>query len=209
MFYEPDKRDHGLPLNPFKALVVPRPIGWISTVSPEGDLNLAPFSFFNMFGSDPPCVVFGTSSRVEGTRKDTHDNVERGGDFVVNVVSQDHLEAMVATSYPYAPGESEFERAGLTALPSKLVKSPRVEGVPASFECVYVQSVDLPSNDQEQKPALVIGRVVGVHVADEIIVDGKIDVMRLRPLGRLGYMDYATVDNIVSKPSLAGRPLKL
>ena len=209
VFYEPDKRNHGLPYNPFKALVVPRPIAWITTMDEEGRVNLAPFSFFNMMGSDPPCVVFGTSGRLDGRLKDTQDFAERGGDFVINIASYDHFDAIVETSFPFEPGESEIDRAGLAMLPSRLVRPPRIAGTPAQMECIYLSTIPLPSNDPKERAAMVLGKVVGVHIADEVIVDGKVDIHRLRPISRLGYTDYATVDNVFSRQSRAGRPVKL
>ena len=112
MFYEPDKRNHGLPHNPFKALVVPRPIGWISAIDHSGRINLAPYSFFNLVASDPPCVMFAASSRLDGTLKDSQDFAEKGGEFVVNIASFDQREELIATSYPYAPGQNEFIETG-------------------------------------------------------------------------------------------------
>lgn len=209
MFYEPDKRDHGLPWNPFKALVVPRPIGWIATIDDAGCPNLAPFSFFTMVASDPPCVVFGASSRLNGSPKDTRALAEKQGEFVVSLASYDQREVVVATSFPFEPGVNEFKRAGLEELPSRLVRPPRVGGAPAHLECVHLASIDLPSNDPVLTNAAVLGRVIGVHIEDAMIVDGRVAIDRLRPISRLGYTDYATVDNIFSIDSLAGRPKKL
>ncbi len=146
MFYQPDKRDHGLPRAPFKALVVPRPIGWISSVDPQGRPNLAPYSYFNGVSSDPPCVMFAPSMRSrEGMRKDSHSNAELSGDFVVNLATYELREAMNASSASLAAGENEFTAAGLETLPSRLIKPPRVKGAPVHLECVYLKTVDLPS----------------------------------------------------------------
>jgi flavin reductase (DIM6/NTAB) family NADH-FMN oxidoreductase RutF len=197
MFYEPDKRDHGLPRDPFKALVVPRPIGWISSIDPEGRPNLAPYSFFNGVSADPPCVMFAASLRPrELQRKDSHSNAERSGDFVVNLATYELRDAMNTSSASLAAGENEFTAAGLEMLPSRLIKAPRVKGAPVHLECVYLKTVDLPSTTTDQANFMVVGRVVGVHIDDTLIVDGRVDIARARPIARLGYMDYCVVDEL-------------
>ena len=197
MFYQPDKRDHGLPRDPFKALVVPRPIGWISSVDPQGRPNLAPYSYFNGVSSDPPCVMFAPSMRSrEGMRKDSHSNAELSGDFVVNLATYELREAMNASSASLAAAENEFTAAGLETLPSRLIKPPRVEGAPVHLECVYLKTVDLPSTVAGQANFIVIGRVVGIRIDDALIVDGRVDIARARPIARLGYMDYCVVDEL-------------
>jgi flavin reductase (DIM6/NTAB) family NADH-FMN oxidoreductase RutF len=195
MFYEPDKRNHGLPRDPFKALVVPRPIGWISSIDPQGRPNLAPYSFFNGVASEPPCVMFSASLRRDRTHKDSHSNAERSGEFVVNLATFDLREAMNASSAGLAPGENEFAAAGLQMLPSVMVKPPRVKGARAHLECVYLKTVELPSSKTEAN-FMVIGRVVGVHIDDALIVDGRVDIAQARPIARLGYMDYCVVDEV-------------
>jgi flavin reductase (DIM6/NTAB) family NADH-FMN oxidoreductase RutF len=197
MFYQPDKRDHGLPRDPFKALVVPRPIGWISSVDPQGRPNLAPYSYFNGVSSDPPCVMFAPSMRSrEGMRKDSHSNAELSGDFVVNLATYELREAMNASSASLAAGENEFTAAGLATLPSRLIMPPRVKGAPVHLECVYLKTVDLPSTVAGQANFIVVGRVVGIHIDDALIVDGRVDIARARPIARLGYMDYCVVDEL-------------
>jgi len=197
MFYQPDKRDHGLPRDPFKALVVPRPIGWISSIDPQGRPNLAPYSYFNGVSSDPPCVMFAPSMRSrEGMRKDSHSNAELSGDFVVNLATYELREAMNASSASLAAGENEFAAAGLETLPSRLIKPPRVKGAPVHLECVYLKTVDLPSTVAGQANLIVVGRVVGIHIDDALIVDGRVDIARARPIARLGYMDYCVVDEL-------------
>lgn len=194
MFYEPDKADHGLPHDPFKSLVVPRPIGWISTVDENGVANLAPYSFFNAVCDAPPCVMFGSALRPgEDTRKDSQRNAERTGGFVVNMAAFDQRAALNETSASLPPGVSEFETAGLQALPSRFVKAPRVAGAYAQLECVYLETVEMPSTHPQRRNFVVFGRVVGIHVDDAIIRDGRVDVTRAGPLARLGYMDYTVV----------------
>jgi len=197
MFYQPDKRDHGLPRDPFKALVVPRPIGWISSIDPQGRPNLAPYSYFNGVSSDPPCVMFAPSMRSrEGMRKDSHSNAELSGDFVVNLATYELREAMNASSASLAAGENEFAAAGLETLPSRLIKPPRVKGAPVHLECVYLKTVDLPSTVAGQANFIVVGRVVGIHIDDALIFDGRVDIARARPIARLSYMDYCVVDEL-------------
>ncbi len=198
MFYEPDKRDHGLPRDPFKSLVVPRPIGWISTLDAEGRPNLAPYSFCNAVASDPPVVVFGTSRRPDGSRKDSQRNIEATGEFVLNLAIHELRAEMNTTSATLSPGESEFAAAGLDTLPARLVRPPRVRASPVHFECVWLQTVALPCNTPGQGNFAVFGRVVGVHVDDALIADGLVDIARARPIARLGYMDYTSVDRVFS-----------
>jgi len=199
MFIDPDRNDHGLPWNPFKSIVIPRPIGWISTLSREGIANLAPYSFFNAVSADPPMVMFasnGTGPR--GYRKDSARNAEETGEFVVNLVAYAQREAMNMTADDVGPEVDEFVHAGLGKLPSVRVKAPRVAGAPAHLECVHHQTVPLPPGAGGAVNAIVIGRVVGIHVEDWALApDGRIDVLRLRPVARLGYRDYAAVESFI------------
>ena len=197
MFYEPGRDRHGLARDPFKSLVVPRPIGWISTLSRDGVVNLAPYSFFNGVATDPFVVMFaaGGVARPEPL-KDSRRNAEETGEFVVNVVPEHLREQMNATSADVAPGVDEFTFAGLDALPSRRVEPPRVAGCPAHLECVYLETVVLPCNDAGSTNAIVLGEVVGIHIDDAILTDGMIDMSKFRPVARLGYMDYTVVDNV-------------
>jgi len=202
LFYKPEARDRSvLPHDPLKALVSPRPIGWISTLGTDGVANLAPFSFFNMVANTPPVVMFCTNGaqRPDG-RKDSHRNAQDTGEFVVNVVSEAQFEAMHASSASFGPEIDEFEAVGLEKLPSNLVKAPRVKGAPAHFECKTHQVVALPSPDPKVPNVIVIGVVIGVHI-DPAILNGKglVDVTRYNPVARLGYFDYTTVRDLFSK----------
>lgn len=195
MFYRPHE-PHGLPRNPFKSCVVPRPIGWITSYSAAGVLNLAPFSFFNAVSSDPPFVAIGVNGRQPHGPKDTVTNIEATGEFVCNMATWDLRAAMNKTSAP-APAEvDEMAYAGLTPASSELVKPPRVAESPIHLECAYHQTVDLPSDDPEGRNATVFGRVVGIHVDERVLTDGLVDMKKLRPIARLGYMDYAVVDEV-------------
>lgn len=196
MFYEVEKRNHGLKHEPFKSCVVPRPIGWISTLDSNGVANLAPYSQFTNLTFDPPYVMVACNQNGIGKRKDTADNIEQTGEFVYNMVTYDLREAMNITAMEFDPGEDEFEKAGLTKAPSVLVKPPRVADSPIQFECKYVQTIRLPGKGVIGSTDVIIGKVVGVHVKDEFIdADDKIDIAKIRPLARLGYANYCTVDN--------------
>ena len=196
MFYEPDKDNHGLPFNPYKSIVVPRPIGWISTISRDGVVNLAPYSQFNNVGYDPPYVMFsGNSFPDSGRRKDSVRNATDTGEFVVNMATYALRDAINITSQFLPPGTDEAVVAGLEMISSRMVKVPRVAASPVHLECKFHGSLALPGNAVDQVHNVVIGRVVGVHIRDDVITgDGKLDLLKIRPLARLGYFDYTTVE---------------
>jgi flavin reductase (DIM6/NTAB) family NADH-FMN oxidoreductase RutF len=196
MYYDPDRNDHGLPHNPFKSCVVPRPIGWISTISPDGVHNLAPYSQFQNLTFDPPYVMFAANQNTRGMRKDTVVNAEQTGEFVYNMATYDLREAVNLSGTEVPPEVDEFELAGLTKAPSIRVKPCRVAESPVQFECHYHQTIRLPGNGIMGTVDIVIGRVVLVHIKDEVIgPDGRLNILRIRPLGRLGYYDYTTVES--------------
>jgi len=196
MFYETKGGGrHGLPVDPFKSLVVPRPIGWITSQDLEGRVNLAPFSFFNAVAEDPPMVVFAPSGRKpDRPMKDSRANIEATGEFVCNLATWDLREVMNATSAVHPAGVDEMRESGLTPAPSRLVRPPRVAESPVHLECRLWKVVDLPSWDPEEPNGLVIGEVVGIHIADELIKNGRVDIVAARPIARLGYSEYAVVD---------------
>jgi flavin reductase (DIM6/NTAB) family NADH-FMN oxidoreductase RutF len=192
MFYDAVANAHGLAVDPFKALVTPRPIGWISTLGKNGVVNLAPYSFFNAVSEDPHFVMFAS-----GGRKDSQRNAEETGEFVCSLATYELREAMNRTSAPVAPDVDEMQLAGLTPAPSRLVAPPRVKESPVAFECRYWRTIDLPGrNGKPGTNAIVLGQVIGIHIADEAIVNGRVDVTRLKPIARLGYGDYAVVDEV-------------
>jgi flavin reductase (DIM6/NTAB) family NADH-FMN oxidoreductase RutF len=195
MFYEPHQRDKRLlPHDPMKAIVTPRPIGWISTRARDGRVNLAPYSFFNAFSSFP--AVLGFSS--EGM-KDSASFAVESGEFVANLASFDLFHPMSETSAPLPRGDSEFEHAGLTMAPSRLVKAPRVAEAHAAFECKIVDVVHLRTHKGAlMDNFLVLGEVVGVHIDERYIKDGRFDTAAAQPLARCGYQDYAVVDKVIS-----------
>ena len=197
MFYEPAKNDHGLPYNPFKSCVVPRPIAWISTISKDGIVNLAPFSQSNILGWDPPYVMFSAHNRFNGNRTDSVTNAESIGEFVYNMATYDLRDAVVDSSMIEEPGVDEMAATGLTAAPSRLVKPPRVLESPVNLECKHHQTIVLANDTPGMFNSVVIGRVVGVHINDDHIgSDGKLDIVKMRPLARMGYLDYTSVTEI-------------
>jgi len=195
MFYDPREKNHGLPHDPFKSCVAPRPIGWISSVSNTGVTNLAPYSFFNAVADNPPMVMFAASGNDIYGLKHTVSNIESTGDFVCNIGTWDLREKLNKTSAPVSSEINEIEYAGLTEISSKIVKSPRVAESPIHLECEYDQTLDLPFNG-EGRNSLCFGRVVGIHISDDVITDGLIDMSKFRPIARLGYHQYTVVDNV-------------
>ncbi len=191
MFYQPELKNHGLPYNPFKALVVPRPIGWISTCSKDGVVNLAPYSYFNGCHTDPPVVMFGVEYSANKRMKDTLRNVEETGEFVCNFVGFELRDKMNATATEEEVDEMDI--AGIDKLPSTLVKPPRVAASPVHLECKFLESVTMPRWENGSHGKVVFGQVVGIHIRDEVIVDGMVDYRKLRPIARMGYMDYVEV----------------
>lgn len=195
MFYRPAD-GHGLPHNPFNAIVTPRPIGWISTRNGEGRDNLAPYSFFNAVAYTPPQVMFSSTSAKpdrDGT-KDSVANIRETGVFCVNIVSYALRDAMNVTSGGYEREIDEFARAGLEKLPCETIDCARVATAPAHLECRLTQIVTL----RGETNFTVFGEVTGVHIDDGHLVDGMLDVTRFQPLARLGYRDYARVTELFS-----------
>jgi flavin reductase (DIM6/NTAB) family NADH-FMN oxidoreductase RutF len=190
----------GLPHNPFKAIVAPRPIGWITTLDGDGTVNLAPYSFFNAVADNPPIVYFGAGSRGSGLgAKDSPANAEATGEFVCNLATWDLREAMNKTSAGHPPHVDEASEAGLEMVPSTLVKPPRVKASPVHMECRYLQTLKLPCDDPQGGNHMVLGQVLAFHI-DERVIDerGLVDVTRYKPLARLGYMDYTAVTEVFS-----------
>ncbi len=187
MFYE--NNQHGLPHNPFKALVAPRPIGWISTRAKDGRVNLAPYSYFNALGEAPMLVMFSS-----GGPKDSVTFAEESGEFAVNLVSEPLAVQMNQTSVNAPRGESEFAYAGLSEAPCRLISAPRVKEAYAALECRVTQ-VFAPKTLSGQPPdsLVTIGEVVGIHIDEAILTNGLVDVKKARPVCRLGYMDFAVV----------------
>ena len=189
MFYEPSG-GHGLPHDPFKALVSPRPIGWISTVNAAGEINLAPYSYFNALSGRPPLVWFSSDGE-----KDSATAAGETGEFVANLVGRELAEKMAATSVDAPRGVSEFDYAGLTMAASTLVRPPRVAEAPAALECKVTEILRPRGLDgKEVGSVVVIGEVVGVYIDDRYLTDGLFDAVKAGNVSRLGYLDYATID---------------
>jgi flavin reductase (DIM6/NTAB) family NADH-FMN oxidoreductase RutF len=205
MFYEP-KNGHGLPRDPFKALVAPRPIGWFTTLNARGELNLAPYSYFNAVGDDPPVVMFSGGARDTGNHKDSVANAEATGEFVHNMVTWDLHQQMNTTSSEVPHGIDEADLAGLDLTPSSLVKPPRLKATPAALECRYLHTVEIAQNGAAGPNRVVFGEVIGIYIDDGIIKDGRVDLSLVRPVARLGYAQYAVVDTIfrMLRPGIEG-----
>jgi flavin reductase (DIM6/NTAB) family NADH-FMN oxidoreductase RutF len=188
MFYRPED-GHGLPHNPFNAIIAPRPIGWISTRGSDGHDNLAPYSFFNGAAYDPPQVMFSTTGakpdRLRG--KDTLGNIEQTGVFCVNVVEEEGINEMNASAAAFPARTDEFAAARVTKAACKEIACSRVALAPAALECRMTQVVKLKGAENY----VVFGEVVGVHLRDDCLADGKFDIARFGLVARLGYRDYA------------------
>ncbi len=189
MFYETARNNHGLPHDPFKAIVAPRPIGWISSLSAKGEINLAPYSYFNGVSSKPPCVMFASEGH-----KDSIANIAETREFVCSLATWELREQMNATSATVAREVDEFMLTGLTAAPSKLVKPPRVAESPCALECRLVKIVNLGDDDPTLADRqIVIGKVVGIHIDEQFIRNGILDTAAMKPIARCGYRNYAVV----------------
>jgi len=201
MFYEPRYNDHGLPYNPFKACVVPRPIGWITTLSHDNIVNLAPFSCSNQLGYDPPFVFFSGSGApgeegAEPRRKHSVVNAENSGEFVFNMATYGLREKVKLSSSHVPPEVDEMDLCGLTKVPATLVRPPLVGESPVSMECKHHCTLTLPANDPKTVHHVVIGQVIGIHIDDEFITDGRVDWLKIQPLARMGYSDYTYVNEV-------------
>jgi flavin reductase (DIM6/NTAB) family NADH-FMN oxidoreductase RutF len=192
MFYETAKNDHGLPHDPFKAIVTPRPIGWVTTMSARGAINLAPYSYFNAVSTRPPCVMFAS----EGY-KDSVSNIAETGEFVCNLAVWELRDEVNQTSATFPRGVNEMEKAGLAPAPSRLVKPPRVARTPCAMECKLLQIV--PLHDLSGRPLdrhVTIGQVIGIHIDERFIKNGLLDTAAMQPIARCGYHDYAVVESL-------------
>jgi flavin reductase (DIM6/NTAB) family NADH-FMN oxidoreductase RutF len=195
IFFEPKSRDRALfPHDPFKGVIVPRPIGWISTMSKAGQLNLAPYSFFNGFNSWPQIVGFSSESV-----KDSASFAIETGEFVWSMATYALRDQMNATSAGLPRGESEFEYAGLATAPSTLVRPPRVAASPASLECKVTQVLKLADTEgKETGGTVVFGQVIGMHIDERCMKNGRFDLAAVQPIARCGYDEYAVVERVFS-----------
>lgn len=194
MFYDTRSNGHGLPHDPFKAIVAPRPIGWITSMNAKGEINLAPYSYFNGVSSRPPIVMFSS----EGC-KDSVSFITDTREFVCSLATWDLREAMNITSAPFSRGVNEMEKARLEPAPSRFVKPPRVMASPCAMECKLLQIVTPSDVDGRRLDChVVFGQVVGIHIDDRFIKDGLLDIAAMKPIARCGYHDYAVVESIFS-----------
>jgi flavin reductase (DIM6/NTAB) family NADH-FMN oxidoreductase RutF len=201
MFYAP-KDGHGLPHDPFKAIVAPRPIGWISALSSKGELNLSPYSYFNAVSARPPVVMFSSEGH-----KDAVAFIEQTGEFTCSLVTKALDQQMNLTSAPLPRGASEYDYSGLATAPSRLVKPPRVAASPTALECKLLSIQELKDLDGKATDRwIVMGQVVGVFIDDRFLKDGLFDTAMAQPIARCGYHDYAVVDKVFSiiRPTGAG-----
>lgn len=187
MFYTTDKNQHGMAHDPFKAIVAPRPIGWIGSKGSDGTLNLSPYSFFNAIADKPKLVMFSSSGQKDSLR-----NVRETGGFTASLVSRHLVDRMNASSAPVDYAVNEFALAGLTARTGEVVDAPYVAEALAALECRVTQIVQPHDIEGEAADSWVVfGQVMGIHIDDSIIREGRIDMGLARPVARMGYMDYA------------------
>ena len=194
MHYAPGADRCPLPFDPFMSCTVPRPVGWLSTISREGVANLAPYSQWQNLTFDPPMVMFAANQSTLGGRKDTVVNAEETGWFVWNMATWELREAVNLSAMALGPEVDEFERAGVTKVPCIDAPGPRVAESPCHFECRYLQTVRLPGGSDVGTVDLVIGRVHRIHIRDDVVgPDGKLDIAKIQPIARMGYYDYTVV----------------
>lgn len=192
MIYSTELQDHGLPHDPFKAIVTPRPIGWITALNARGEVNLSPYSFFNAVSSRPHIVMFSSEDK-----KDAVSFIEETGEFTCSMVNKALAQQMNLTSAPLPPGQSEYAHAGLEMAPSRFVRPPRVAASPAALECRLLSIQQLSDLDGKALPRwMVLGQVVGIYMDDSCIRDGRFDTAAANPIARCGYADYAEVDRL-------------
>jgi flavin reductase (DIM6/NTAB) family NADH-FMN oxidoreductase RutF len=194
MHYDPRTDKRPLPYDPFKSCTVPRPIGWLSTISRDGRANLAPFSQWQNITFDPPIVMFAAQQHQDGRRKDTVVNAEETGFFVWNMATYDLRDAVNKSSQDFAHGVDEFVAAGVTKAACIDAPGPRVLESPCHFECKYLNTLRFPGKISVATTDVVFGEVVRIHInEDYILPSGKLDILRIRPLARLGYYDYTSI----------------
>jgi flavin reductase (DIM6/NTAB) family NADH-FMN oxidoreductase RutF len=196
MHFRPGVDARPLPYDPFKSCTVPRPIGWLSTISAAGVVNLAPFSQWQNLTFDPPMVMFASNVHPDGRRKDTVLNVEETGWFVWNMATYDLREAVNISAMELPFEEDEFERAGVTKAPAVDAPCPMVAESPCHFECRYLATHRLPGGHAGPVD-VVYGQVKRIHIRDDAVTpEGKLDILKIRPIARMGYYDYTVVDNL-------------
>ncbi len=197
MHYDPRSDERPLPWDPFKSCTVPRPIGWLSTISTEGVANLAPYSQWQNLTFDPPLVMFAANGYADGRRKDTVINAEQTGWFVWNMATWDLRHAVNSSAQDFAEDIDEFDHADVTKAPCIDAPGPRVAESPCHFECRYLSTQRFPGKSEVGNVDVVFGEVVRIHVKDDVVTDeGKIDIPKIKPIARMGYYDYAVIDSV-------------
>jgi len=201
MFFLPGThKQNGLHYSPLKALISPRPVGWISSQSASGIANLSPYSFFNAIAELPPMVMFISAPDArqtnKGGQKDSLANILETREFAVNIVGRKQAVQMVRTSQDVAAEIDEFHHAGLGKKQAEKISVPLVAGAPAHLECVYYDHITLPDNGHGHHSVMVMGTIVGIHIDEAVIIDGRVDVTRYNPVARLGYKDYTDVSDL-------------
>lgn len=196
MFFDTKLNNHNLKYHPFKSCIVPRPIGWISTISKENIVNLAPYSYFNAVADIPPVVMFASASHQDGSNKDSLRNIEDTRQFVVNIASFNLREKVNLSSKDLPFNLSEAEQFSITMTESTKVSPPRVKEALISLECEYINTFQIDIEGKPISSKIVLGQVVGIYIDDTIIYDGKIDITKLEPIARLGYNEYAVIKEI-------------
>ena len=192
MFYEP-KRGIAFRIDPFKSLVFPRPIGWISSISKDGTSNLAPYSYFNAVADEPPQVMFcSNGSSPHGKYKDSLSNILSTKEFVVNFATSATRNQMNITSFDFKPNEDEFFLSKLKKKKSKLVKAPSVKESPVNLECKLVNTIKLKSNSKKIS-TMIVGEVIGIYINNKFIKDNRVDSVSMRYIARMGYSEYTTI----------------
>ncbi|MDG1008932.1 MAG: flavin reductase family protein [Amylibacter sp.] len=197
MDYNPNTDPNPLPFSAFKACTVPRPIGWLSTISGNGICNLAPYSQWQNLTFDPPMVMFAANQYPDGRRKDTVQNAEETGWFIWNMATYDLREAVNKSAQAFESKVDEFDHAGVNKKIAKQAPAPMVAESPCHFECSYISTHRLPGNSPVGTVDIVFGRVEQIHVEDHVLTsDGKLDIPKIRPIARMGYYDYTVVDEV-------------
>lgn len=196
MKYDPALEKNPLPHSPFKSCTVPRPIGWLSSISPDGVENLAPYSQWQNLTFDPPMVMFSANQYPDGRRKDTVLNAEQTGWFVWNMATWDLRHAVNASAMALPASESEFDHANVTRRTADLSAVPMVDESPVHFECRYLSTHRMPGNSTVGSIDIVFATVERIHIDEEFLTsDGRLDIPRIRPIARMGYHDYTVVDS--------------
>ena len=205
MNYRPGVDDHGLPHDPFKSCTVPRPIGWLSTVSANKTCNLAPFSQWQNLTFDPPMVMFAANQNIWGQRKDSVINAEETGWFVWNMATYQLRESVNISAMAVDPEVDEFELAGVEKGSCIEAPGPSVKESPIQFECRYISTTRFPGRTPVGTVDVVFGEVLRIHIDEKALTDdGRVDILGIKPIARMGYYDYTVVDNIFEMKIPAG-----